>query len=171
MCSSLVYGYTGSVSTSLFLHQGCYNDDSCSGKFKVVYSYTASPSSSPSSKVPTYLPTGKSTNAPSSLPSSPPTSYPSNDPSYYPTSETSNAPTIYPTSYTTSFGNECASFSTSNTNFASNNYAVCKIQICPGTTVTISDCSETCVGDQYINLFDGKYLSYLYLSLKGYLRV
>lgn len=42
-CSSLQYTYIGSENAHFTLNEGCYDDDSCSGKIKVVLISTSSP--------------------------------------------------------------------------------------------------------------------------------
>lgn len=50
----------------------------------------------------------------------------------------------------------CAAYSTVNTaNATASNLPECQIpDILPGTTILISDCSSSCVGDQYLRLYD-----------------
>ena len=60
----------------------------------------------------------------------------------------------------------CPSYSATETYSATQNYVECIIpDVCPGDTLTISDCSDTCVGDQQYNLYDGTYNLYIYLSI------
>ena len=141
LCSSFQYTNTESSAKTLTLVEGCYDNESCSGRVKVVYSTTPSPS-----VLPTYLPTSLPSESPSALSSSTPSSL---------------TPTSSPTTSTvavdiTSTLKLCSFYSSANTNYARQNTATCVIEnICPGTFMTISDCdANTCNGDQYIRLYD-----------------
>lgn len=48
----------------------------------------------------------------------------------------------------------CPSFSVSNTEYDTVNYATCMVYACPGANLVLSGCNANCVGDQYFILFD-----------------
>lgn len=68
-CSSLVYTYSSDDASCKYfdLYQGCYDNSACSGKFSIVKTVTASPSSFPS-VIPSALPSSKPTFEPTSNP-------------------------------------------------------------------------------------------------------
>jgi len=70
--------------------------------------------------------------------------------------ELSNAPTAVPTMVSTLPGTSfCPSFSVTNTNSGTINYATCSFNACPGDTVVMSTFSPgSCTGDTYLRLFD-----------------
>lgn len=70
----------------------------------------------------------------------------------YDTNETiSDAPTESPVTLGTSY--TCPFYSTSDTNYATQNYDICSFTACGGDTLTIDDCD--CTGDQYLRLYYG----------------
>jgi hypothetical protein len=69
--------------------------------------------------------------------------------------ELTNAPTAVPTMSSTTSGTSCSSFSVTNTNSGTINYATCSFTACPGDTVVMSTFSPgSCTGDTYLRLFD-----------------
>ena len=109
---------------------------------------TSTPSSSPSTAVPTV--TFKPTSVPSSSrPSSDPTSSrPSSSPS-------SSVPSVVPP--LVHYGPSttiCPQYSASSTSNAQNGYATCSFTLCPGQSVVAGSCGSggSCTGDEYLRL-------------------
>jgi len=72
-------------------------------------------------------------------------------------------PTVVVAAPTAMPGFYCSSYSTSNTNSDTTNYAVCPITACPGDTVTMTTIAAgSCNGDTYLRLYDqyGYHLAY-----------
>ena len=90
------------------------------------------------------------TQSPTTSPSARPTA-PTKPPTPLPSSPTV-APTFYPTVVS---GSICAPYSATNTNSATQNYAVCAIGICFGETVVMTTCSSggSYTGDTYLRLY------------------
>jgi hypothetical protein len=113
---------------------------------------------------------------PSPLPSAKPSFIPTRKPSVKPTVKPSPLPTNPPSTvskggYTT--GYNCTSYSVTGSNTGKSKYVNCVLSnICPGAVLNIGDCSSTCSGDQYIQLYDGNILpnlQYLILIMTLYI--
>ena len=172
LCSMFTFTATAPCQTYI-LREGCHGDDACRGTVAVGGSNinlgavdivdffpTLSPTRAPTqptlspTPAPSVVPSFGPSTAPSYLPWNP-TPVPTLDPTrptVPPTPQPSN-PTAVPTLQPT-FGQICPPYSASNTNNALENFAVCGVYACPGTTVTISNCGLGCVGDQFLRLVD-----------------
>jgi hypothetical protein len=164
-CSAITYLVVGSSCQTYTLAQGCYNSNTCSGRF-IVSQYTPTPTASPTlapsiapsrapSSAPQTCPTFSPSKAPTFAPSSAPTGSPTMSPTFVPSQAPTYAPTKAPAvSQSINGVVTCSDFNiATSTNFAAINTVSCSFQACPGTTLLISGCNSVCSGDQYIRLY------------------
>lgn len=138
LCSSISYSFNGVSCQNFTLQEGCYDDESCSGKFKVVYD------SLPSTMTESFQ-----------FPSAYPTPAPTFIPTIIPSQLSTLSPSLSPTVAKESNGQfYCNTYLAADTDDATINYDVCEIpNVCPGVVLTISDCGESCQGDTFIRLY------------------
>jgi len=180
-CSQITYLFTASCRT-YELREGCYGSGSCGGRVFYSVSSAAAPTTFPTSVIaaPTVLPTlvvGSPTTVPRAptrkptvvfaSPTTKPTvvfSSPTTKPTVIFASPTTKPTVVYASPTIPSNGHYCPSFTTSNTNSATSNYAVCPITACPGDTVLMTTSAPgSCSGDNYLRLYDpstGEQLTY-----------
>ena len=80
----------------------------------------------------------------------PPTKVPTAKPS---TARPSLRPTPLPVPIP-SIPTVCQAYSATNTNQNTQNYGTCQFTACPGQQFNVNGCDATCVGDQYLTLYD-----------------
>jgi hypothetical protein len=124
---------------------------------------TAKPSANPSAN-PTAQPTAQPSANPTADPIAQPSANPTAKPTYYPTADSTSQPTVAPSFSPSKYdfdivdiNGRCPFYAALNTNSTTETYFSCSVYACPGTVLTIGSCNGeegTCIGDQYLRLFD-----------------